>query len=130
MAGEITTGIILRATKNGALLASVATTNGSVTGTAAAIDMTGNEGTNETQVIPTSWTAVTMGAVSIAGAYLYIKNIDSTNYVELSMASDGTAPFSKLKAGQEDKIQGPATGTMYARANTASVRIQKVFLSE
>ncbi len=131
MAGEITYGIRLSATKNGALLASVNTTNGGISSPAAsAADMTGAEGVNETQVITTSAGAVTMGAVAIADAWIYFKNLDATNFVVLSMASDATNPFAKLKPGKEAFIQGgPATGTIYAKADTASVRIQKVFLS-
>lgn len=91
--------------------------------------MTGAEGASETQVITTAAGAVTMGAVAIASAWVYIKNIDATNFVVLSMASDATNPFCKLAASQEAFFRGPATGTIYAKADTASVRIQKVFLS-
>ncbi len=124
MANEILYTLIINATKNGAKLATISTT-----GTAGTKSMAGNDSESGTQLITTSAGAVTIGSVAIAGALIYFKNLDPTNFVVLSMASDATNPFATLKPGDEHFSRGPATGTIYAKADTASVRILKQILS-
>lgn len=114
MANEITASGSLKATKNGA------TISGGVT---VRVTMAGDDLLNDTQLIGTSAEAVTFGEITGAPAYFYVRNLDSTNYVLVGFTNPPTEI--KLLAGQF-ALFPPATATIYALANTADCRIQKV----
>ena len=115
MANEISARVRLTASKNGAIVACDETIT---------FDMAGNETLDATQLIGTAAEALTFGEMANAGT-LAVKNLDATNYVELSMASDATNPFAKLKPGRWCLVPASAA-TYYAKANTAACRIRKV----
>lgn len=112
MANEILAQISLTCTKNGVTLdQSLSLTK----------DMAGDEMTQNVQIIGTSAEAIALGDVSTIG-YILFKNLDATNYVDLSMVSDGSVPFSKLLAGDFAMIKA-ASATIYAKANTAAIKL-------
>ena len=56
--------------------------------------------------------------------FLYVKNLDATNYIQVGADSSGTfVPYTKLKAG-ESFVFRPATSALYAKANTAAAQLQ------
>lgn len=59
------------------------------------------------------------------------KNMDATNYVEIGVVVSGTFyPLVKLKPGDPAAQFRLATGTFYARANTAAVDLQYTILAD
>ena len=62
--------------------------------------------------------------------YAYFRNTDTTNYVEVGVDVGATFyAFMKLKPG-EAAVLRLATGTIYAQANTAAVKLQSRVLEE
>jgi len=116
MAGEITQQISLQVTKNGA----TATMQTSVR-----VDMTGDGLNNSTQSIATSATLIDLTGVTGAPGNFAIRNLDATNYIEIGGDSGLTVFKIKLSPGQSCMFQ-PSSGTIYAKANTAAVLIQKL----
>ena len=116
MAGEITQQISLQVTKNGA----TATMQPS-----ARIDMAGTGINNNTQSISTSATLIDLSGITGAPGNLAIKNLDATNFVEIGGDSGLTVFKIKLRPGQSCMFQ-PSSGTIYAKADTAAVLIQKL----
>jgi hypothetical protein len=59
--------------------------------------------------------------------YIWVKNLDPANYVDIALDGSYTQIFAKLTFGQT-MVFPPYTGnpTYYARANTAQVSIQLV----
>lgn len=114
MAGEITQQISLQVTKNGATATMQTSTR---------IDMTGNNFTNATQLIGTTAELILLGDIVSAPGQLSIKNLDATNFVEIGGDSGLTVFKLKIKAGEAQLIS-PNSATIYAKADTASVRIQ------
>lgn len=106
----------LQAVKNGAVLADTGEIN-------AEFDLTGDDAAGGTQIIGTSTEAIDINDVTIANAHFWVKNTDPTNFVVLSMANDASNPFCKLTPGQFAYFRAAASGTYYAKADTASVRI-------
>lgn len=104
------------AVKNGAILADVREID-------TEFDLTGDDALGGTQIIGTATEALTLNDVAIANAHIFVKNIDATNFVVLSMANDASNPFAKLTPGQYCYLRGAASGTYYAKADTADVRI-------
>ena len=115
MAREITCTVTLFANKNGAR---VSHTKSKVS------DMTGDDMIQSTQLIGTTAEALTFDEISGAPQSLLIENLDSTNYVEIDSASAMDKFPQKLLAGDAVLLK-PQTGTIYAKANTAAVRIAK-----
>lgn len=71
----------------------------------------------------TSWTSQSIVA---APGYVYVKNLDATNYLDLGR--DGTNAAEKLLAGQWAFF--PISGTaLYTRANTAAVDFEFIVFS-
>lgn len=86
-----------------------------------AITCTGGDVTHGTQSIGTSEEAVTVCADVGTYGYVLVRNLDSTNYVELTtIASQLTM---KLKAG-EFALFRAAADAFRAKANTAAVTIE------
>src|SRR5687768_2756767 len=113
MANEISATVSLSASKNGAAIAS---------GQLSAVDdMAGDQMITNVQIVGTAAEALNLGDVSTIG-YTVLKNMDSTNYVEISLISDGTTPFAKLLAGDIALIP-MSTATVYAKANTAPINL-------
>ena len=116
MANEIYASINFTANKNGAKSSISSSFN---------LTMTGNEMVQSTQVIGTSSETITLGDISGAPGGFVIKNLDSTNFVEIGGDSGLTVFKLKLLPGQFHFFQ-PSSGTIYAKADTASVRVQVI----
>jgi len=114
MAYEITASANLTARKNNAVVTGVA----NFTAT-----MTGNNMVSNTQSIGTSAEPIDFGDISGAPAAVLIRNLDSTNYVEIGGDSGLTVFKIKIPAGQ-CALFTPSSGTVYAKANTAAVLVQ------
>ena len=78
------------------------------------------------QSIGTTYEAIDLGDVATAG-YVYIRNIDTTNYVEIGTeASSAFAPVIRLLAGEAALFRAGAV--LFAKANTAAVKIDVLIL--
>ena len=116
MAREIQYNVSINAVKGGARVSHAK---------AKTLNMTGDDMIQSTQLIGTTAELLTFDEISGAPGVLLIENLDVTNYVEIdSEAAMGNFP-QKLVAGDAILLR-PQTGTIYARANFASVRILKV----
>jgi len=116
MANEIYKTATFRANKGGARVEFSGTKN---------FDMSGDDMLSGTQVIGTSSETVDLGDISGAPVVLVIKNLDSTNFVEIGGDSGLTVFKLKIPAGDFVVIQ-PSSATIYAKADTADVRIQTI----
>jgi hypothetical protein len=113
MANEIFTSLELTARKNGATVTSRVSGNQT---------MTGDDLLQSTQVVGTTSEAVSFGEITGAPAQLFIQNLDTTNFVEIGGDSGLTVFKLKILAGKAILIS-PSSATMYAKADTAAVRI-------
>lgn len=84
--------------------------------------------TRNTQLIPTSATAMVLSNVTIPSAFA-IKNLDATNYVDIISNTTGTT-FLHILPGNTAMGYFPSTITApAAKANTASVLIEYIICS-
>ena len=113
MANEISVSASVSASKNGVSLSQ----SGSKLITMAGDDMLVN-----TQVIGTSAELIDFAEIAGAPSVLFVKNTDSTNFVELGGDSGLTVFKMKLPAGHVAVFQ-PSSATLYAKADTAAVRL-------
>lgn len=68
--------------------------------------------------------ALTIGADLATAGYAWFRNLDATNYVEIGVDAAGTFhPLLRLKAGQV-AVAPLTTTAVYAKANTASVKLE------
>jgi hypothetical protein len=118
MANEITLRFSLAAEKGGASIASTTQTK--------QLTLAGDDMTAPTQLIGhDADEALVTGDVAAPAGYLLIKNLDASNYVELSTGTGGSfaaGKFAKIRAGCPCMFQ--PLGPVYAQANTADVRVQ------
>lgn len=71
--------------------------------------------------LATSATAIAIGGVTASTQQaLFILNQDATNYVEISMVSDGTVPFARIKPGEFLTIPMVPSATYYSKAHTGA----------
>lgn len=115
MAREITYSVNLNVSKGGARVSHAKSQT---------LDMTGDDMLQSTQLIGTTAEALTFDEISGAPAVLLLENLDAANYVEIDSAATMDKFPQKLMPGDPILLR-PQTGTIYARANTASVRIVK-----
>lgn len=59
-----------------------------------------------------------------ATGYVYARNLDGTNYVEIGLDSSGFIPLIKLRAGEVCLFPLSAGVTLQARANTSACKMQ------
>jgi hypothetical protein len=122
MSAEIKATIGLTATK-GELSLAVATTTKS-------IDMTGTTYSDVGQIVGTTYEALTIGSDVGTEGWTYFKNLDATNYVEVGVeVAAAFYPLIKLKPG-EAALCRLAVGTVFARANTSSVKLRALVLED
>lgn len=114
MANEITMVAGLSASKGGAVI-----NPGTMT---AQQTMAGEDMMQETVPSTTSAALFTWGGITGVPAAVLIKNLDSTNYVEIGGDSGLTVFKLKLLAGKSILIT-PSSATMYHKANTASCQL-------
>lgn len=88
--------------------------------------MSGTDGIVTQQSVGTVEEALVLGEVAPANGYLYIRNLDTTNYVTVKPASGGSATINPIvKAGHVALITfGPGVTAPFVQANTATVRIE------
>jgi len=117
MANEIQMSASLIVNKDGTSL------NGTASKT---VDMSGSAKIASTQNIGTTTEALSIGDVTDVG-YVYIKNLDSTNYVEVGITSPVSASNAMitLKPG-EFALFPTRLETIYAKANTAACNVDIV----
>jgi len=112
MANEITYTVNLTARKAGAVV-----NPGAITET---LTMAGDDMIQSTQVIGTSAEALSLGEVSGVPSVVMLKNLDATNFVLVGFTNPPTEI--KILAGGA-LLMTPATGTIYAKADTAACRV-------
>ena len=116
MANEISQNIQLSATKNSA---SVSLSHNK------RITMTGADMVQATQSIGTTAELIALGDIAGAPSQIVIKNLDATNFVEIGGDSGLTVFKLKIAAGEAVLFRA-TSGTIYAKADTAAVRVQVV----
>jgi hypothetical protein len=114
MANEITSSTSLTVTKNGA------TFNASANKT---FTQTGNVALNAVQNIGTAAELVSLGDITGVPGAMLVKNLDTTNFIEISLDSGGTQIFAKLTAGK-GMLWFPSVAAVYAKSDTAACRLQ------
>lgn len=79
------------------------------------------------QTVTTAYSALTIGDLSSTDQGLCVlNNLDTANYIEYG-STDGEF---KLNAGEFAKVRFNSGKTIQAKANTASVKIEKYLLAE
>ena len=124
MANEITVSAKLSITKDGS----------TVTGdTSKSITLTGSGKYANTQNIGTSVEQISFPAdlVTEGIGYVWLKNLDATNYVEISQNVSGTKHvYCKLKPGEVALVRTHKAATVdpdiWAQANTAAINLMVV----
>jgi hypothetical protein len=113
MANEISVTATMVAAKNGVTLQH---------STTARHDMSGNEMVHRTQLIGTSAEQISFGDITGAPGMVKFTNLDATNFVEVALDSGMTNKLCKIRPGGTALFQ-PSSGTLYAKTDTASVRM-------
>lgn len=85
------------------------------------VDVTGDSFTHEIQEVGTTEEELAQGADLGTPGYLFVKNLDDTNYVEIG-STTGVYDI-KLKTG-EIALYRHNSGTIYAKANTAACKVE------
>ena len=116
MANELSLSVSLAFSKGGA---SVARSEG------IQVTVTGDAFSHEVQEIGTVEEALAQGSELGTPGYIFIKNLDSTNYVEIG-STTGVYDI-KLKAG-EVCLYRHNSATVYAKSNTATCNVEYVLI--
>lgn len=120
MADEITLNLKVKYDKNGVVDSRTFSDN---------VDVTGSATCGGVQTIGTTEAALAIGDIGTKG-YARFLNIDATNYVEIGSYVAATFyPLIKLKPGEAAIVRLSAV-TVYARANTASVRLDYMIFED
>jgi hypothetical protein len=91
--------------------------------------MSGTDYVKGTQTIGTTAEVLGKGEITTPG-FLFIKNLDGTNYIELEKATfSTTAGTVKIKAG-EVALFRVASSTIYACANTAACDVSYLMIED
>lgn len=116
MSDELRIGIVLSFSKGGADVKRVEHFE---------VDVTGDAFTHEVQSVGTSEEELAQGADLGTPGYVFIKNMDSTNYVEVG-STTGVYDL-KLQAG-ECAVYRHNSNTLYAKANTAACLVEYIII--
>ena len=85
--------------------------------------LTGTGFVNIEQEIGTgAWEAVSVTDIGTLG-FLFIRNEDAVNYVEIATANDDTGIFGRISAGRGLPVDVVSGATYYLKANTATVKV-------
>ncbi len=76
---------------------------------------------NRIQVIGTAAEVLVLGDIVGTPVALMVKHHDTSNYLELALDAGMTKKIAKIYPGRF-AVFPPATGTIYARANTAAIK--------
>jgi hypothetical protein len=117
MANEITYSVSVTGTKNGVTFHQAL---------ASTVDMAGDEMIQNVQQVGASTEALVVGDVSTIGLVM-VKNLDDTNYVELSTDNANANKFMKLRPGTFALFPA-SSATIYATANTATCKVMVLAL--
>ena len=115
MANEIAVSASLSASKGGADVS---------TSQSISLTMTGEDMVDITQIIGTTQEILNLIDITAPAAYIQVKNLDATNFLLLAADVNFTAnvsTFAKLLPGGIALFS--PSGNVYAKADTASVRI-------
>ena len=91
------------------------------------VSVTGDSFTHEVQAIGTSEEEVAQGADLGTPGYVLLKNLDTTNYIEVG-STTGVYDI-KLKAG-EIALYRHNSATIYAKANTAECLLEYIIIED
>ena len=116
MANEGYFSVQLKATKTGATVGHTDSER---------FDMAGDDMQQNTQLIGTSAETVTFSAITGAPQMVLIQNLDPTNFIEIGGDSGLTVFKLKILAGMSNLVS-LSSATLYAKADTAAVRLQIV----
>jgi hypothetical protein len=96
------------------------------------IDQSTQALSDQTQTIPTSWTAINIAAEVASYGVGCFRNLDVTNYVQIGIfASTGNIkPFAKVKAGECYPLRLDPSAIYYAKANTASIKLRTMVAAD
>lgn len=121
MANELTINTTLKFVKNGLIIPVGKTTQ---------VTVSGDDFNYDTQVIAhTAHSALALNAVGTEG-FCWIRNIDATNFVYVGIdVAASFHDFAKLKPGEES-IFRIGTTPVYAKADTASVRVAYLIIED
>jgi len=89
------------------------------------VDVTGDAFAHEVQSVGTTEEELAQGADLGSPGYVFIKNMDATNYVEIG-STTGVYDL-KLQAG-ECAVYRHNSNTLYAKANTSAVLVEYVII--
>lgn len=92
------------------------------------VDVSGDSFNRTIQEVGTSNEQITAVADVGTYGYLFLKNLDSTNYVEIA-DEDDTNYFCKLNAG-EFALFRCADNDLWAKANTAAIDLEVILIEE
>lgn len=116
MAGELSLRATLSFSKGGARVNRSESVSATVTGDAFS---------HETLTIPTSVTLLVEGGDLGAAGYVFLKNLDATNYITVGLSGQYSI---KLKAGEIALFR--AAAPIYALANTASCILEYIIVED
>uniref|UniRef100_A0A6M3IZP3 Uncharacterized protein n=1 Tax=viral metagenome TaxID=1070528 RepID=A0A6M3IZP3_9ZZZZ len=117
MADEITITVRMAFSKSGAKASRTENIN---------VDVTGDAFTHEVQSVGTSEEELAQGADLGTPGYIFLKNLDPTNYIEIGLTGSYTI---KLKAGEVTLFR-LAGASVYAKANTAACLCEYIILED
>ena len=87
--------------------------------------ISGNTKLGGTVSVATSEEAIPIGEVTAAGAFIWVKNLDDTNYIELRTATGASNDAVKVPAGKEVAFYwGSDVSAPYWIANTAACLVE------
>ena len=89
------------------------------------VDVTGDAFTHEVQSVGTDEEELPQGANLGTPGYIFIKNMDSTNYVEFG-STTGVYDL-KLQAG-ESSVYRHNSATLYGKANSAACLVEYIII--
>jgi hypothetical protein len=92
------------------------------------VTMTGTKTQRGVQLIGTTEEALLLGEPG-AGGWLYLRNLDATNYVQVRGAS-GAQALPRMRAGEPALFRLDAGSTPYLIANTAACNVLYLLLSD
>ena len=98
----------------------VSGSDGAISGSASnSISQSGSKRMADVQNIGTSFEVLSI--VDLTVGYLFVKNLDATNYVQItSDGASGAKIFAKLRAGEACLLPADSSATYGARANTSA----------
>jgi hypothetical protein len=113
MANEITTNITVSVSINSQVA------SGTISGTS---DASNNAFIGNEQLIGTAAETIFLGDIGSTPVFLFVRNMDTTNYVEVDNDS-GMANFPQKILPGKGVFLFPQAVPIYAKANTASCRV-------